>query len=1108
MNKLLQNMISAGAVSDKLLPNLYGNKLPKAKEGIETKPSRVGANTGKSEEDIRQGILNRAAKLMASTSNPYKIPKNLVNIGADSKYVCIEGVCGILEDEGLIPEDYYTNTKFAEKANSMGFSNPLYDINKLKAGDVFQHLVDQNESGTRYPSHAEIFKGWSKDGKNAEFYDYYDHYSGKSGIRTYTKKEVEERLNRKRNKDNSGKQAQFFSISGQPQYANKFPYNLPEKEQQEYFNNTHASNVTYGVPKTTRDPNSLSVIEKDRLKFKNQFVDYFNDKKLDEDLRRNVKLSDQDLQKIKPLIYGIIGQETNYDNPESGYRQFKYSMEKEFPNAFSSTGIGQVNVKSISPEVREKYNIKTQKDLLDYKKNYIALVDILGKAPNYADKYITKESHPDLVDKDRFERALYFLNSPTALKNTDEQNYLKAMNSAPFLSNLKEDWRQNNVKKALSTKLSMDENSYPTKVLNYANQLNRTIDFNDVSVLPEVLVKSVRKVKKQFGGFLPKAQIGLNISDNTRIANPTIPLTKEEILQNRIKGQMQKDRTELYNNQIRQQRKQARETHGSFAKHNFNLADKLRMFPNDVGGAGDVFDTYINPFTQIGHLADNIGNSRSGKELAGNLALTAGLGRMGFDPLGTGIKNLSKTKSLLNNKFFNNISKSGVDDLGIFTERNGNQYYTLGNGFGDLEEAPTVVLEGIKKPEISYRLKQNPEVFDYHAVNFTNNPAKDGHIFDIDPMDYQGLDWKKEGLKDSSPELSRWFKNNAMTKSDRLGFLLNNISNPLRLNRNGGPIVDPRGQWAHPGQITRIPSNQITMQGVPYPVLGIGNNGQQQMMYPGQDYNFSDADYVDEYPMMQKGGIPFVNQYNFLQPTSNKLPIGYMPGATIPSTERAVSIGGENGEDAYLIPEFKYGRPLINPVLEFNRTGDMLGGPFDTWQEADEWERTIRHPYVEKGKNIPTPIKTWSKNRDYIGQPKKINTLKQNGGETLADKIISANANKDVAKEYYANQERLIKSTKSPLNIPTSLNHTTDNSNIKSKGLILRNDSIENVSGNNFLKTNRGGLNIDSVMNTFASVSNNSKLNYYSKDDGKMKIFDKYPIIKNKKSKFNFSLIN
>jgi len=71
----------------------------------------------------------------------------------------------------------------------------------------------------------------------------------------------------------------------------------------------------------------------------------------------------------------------------------------------------------------------------------------------------------------------------------------------------------------------------------------------------------------------------------------------------------------------------------------------------------------------------------------------------------------------------------------------------------------------------------------------------------------------------------------------------------------GGPIVDPLGQWAHPGQITRIPSNQITMQGVPYPVLGVGSNGQHQMMYPGGEYSFGGAQHVDEYPMMAGGGI-------------------------------------------------------------------------------------------------------------------------------------------------------------------------------------------------------------------------------------------------------------
>jgi hypothetical protein len=70
----------------------------------------------------------------------------------------------------------------------------------------------------------------------------------------------------------------------------------------------------------------------------------------------------------------------------------------------------------------------------------------------------------------------------------------------------------------------------------------------------------------------------------------------------------------------------------------------------------------------------------------------------------------------------------------------------------------------------------------------------------------------------------------------------------------GGPILDPRGQWAHPGKVTRIPGSDITMQGVNYPVLGIGNNGKKQVMYPGKDYTFGGASYVDEYPMMQFGG--------------------------------------------------------------------------------------------------------------------------------------------------------------------------------------------------------------------------------------------------------------
>ena len=70
---------------------------------------------------------------------------------------------------------------------------------------------------------------------------------------------------------------------------------------------------------------------------------------------------------------------------------------------------------------------------------------------------------------------------------------------------------------------------------------------------------------------------------------------------------------------------------------------------------------------------------------------------------------------------------------------------------------------------------------------------------------------------------------------------------------DGGIIEDDMGQWAHPGEITKINSNQITMQGVDYPVLGISDTGDTKMMQPGKDYKFKGKS-VTELPMMQEGG--------------------------------------------------------------------------------------------------------------------------------------------------------------------------------------------------------------------------------------------------------------
>ena len=63
-----------------------------------------------------------------------------------------------------------------------------------------------------------------------------------------------------------------------------------------------------------------------------------------------------------------------------------------------------------------------------------------------------------------------------------------------------------------------------------------------------------------------------------------------------------------------------------------------------------------------------------------------------------------------------------------------------------------------------------------------------------------------------------------------------------------------------------IPSNQITMNKVPFPIMGIDNLGNRQMMLPGMDYTFP-GQYVTEIPLgkYQKGKQyvdPYKDYYN------------------------------------------------------------------------------------------------------------------------------------------------------------------------------------------------------------------------------------------------------
>lgn len=70
--------------------------------------------------------------------------------------------------------------------------------------------------------------------------------------------------------------------------------------------------------------------------------------------------------------------------------------------------------------------------------------------------------------------------------------------------------------------------------------------------------------------------------------------------------------------------------------------------------------------------------------------------------------------------------------------------------------------------------------------------------------------------------------------------------------KHGGVITDNRGQLAHPGKVTKILSNNITMKGVKNPLLGVSDVGDTKLMTPGNNYMFK-GNSVTEFPLSKSG---------------------------------------------------------------------------------------------------------------------------------------------------------------------------------------------------------------------------------------------------------------
>src|SRR6478609_1953584 len=126
-----------------------------------------------------------------------------------------------------------------------------------------------------------------------------------------------------------------------------------------------------------------------------------------------------------------------------------------------------------------------------------------------------------------------------------------------------------------------------------------------------------------------------------------------------------------------------------------------------------------------------------------------------------------------------------------------------------------------------------------HGMDFkTKGMQQGGNIFDVKAIKLRNS--KRDSVRNSLLE--------------KYPHDYNKVNNGmLEYFQQEKPINDNKGQYNHPGKVTKINSNRITMSGVPYPVLGISDLGHTQLMQPEGEYAYNGTS-VTEYPMLASGG--------------------------------------------------------------------------------------------------------------------------------------------------------------------------------------------------------------------------------------------------------------
>jgi hypothetical protein len=247
-----------------------------------------------------------------------------------------------------------------------------------------------------------------------------------------------------------------------------------------------------------------------RLSTKNNLVNLFNDEKLDKELQFQLGINSETLQNLKPVVYGIAGQETNFNDVNSPFVASKDVMGNML-NMGNSKGLFQIKYNSLTEEERKLLGIESPKDLLDDKKAYKAAILMMHNAKNRMDAEVEEGTHPGLKNANPYFRAAYYYNSPGRAVSTAEQwargnNPVVPYDPSTWLNPLSTRERPGvfasiNPNYVEQIQLRMDKGSYPYKLMEKAydlNMENRSLGDSsyESEIMEPVVVRSVKKGKK------------------------------------------------------------------------------------------------------------------------------------------------------------------------------------------------------------------------------------------------------------------------------------------------------------------------------------------------------------------------------------------------------------------------------------------------------------------------------------------------------------------------------------------------------------------------------------------------------------------------------------